>query len=143
MTENDAELKSRLVLGHKRDGRRRYSVAAKRELVAACLKPGISVARMAYEHGINANLLRKWITKYQGQREGAIAISPQGPSAPAFVPVIQVDPMSAAASTPPMEPSPPRLEARLPNGVIIELSDASEGERATVLRLLWTLHVPV
>jgi transposase len=118
-------------------------VAAKRELVAACLKPGISVARMAYEHGINANLLRKWITKYQGPSESAVAISPQGPSAPAFVPVIQVDHMSGAASTPSVEPSPPRLEARLPNGVIIELRDASEGERATVLRLLWKLHVPV
>jgi transposase-like protein len=40
------------------NGRCRYDPEAKRELVEACLQPGISVARMALEHGINANLLR-------------------------------------------------------------------------------------
>ncbi len=31
--------------------------------MAACLEPGVSVSRLALEHGINANLLRKWIKK--------------------------------------------------------------------------------
>jgi transposase len=130
MTEDDSELKSRLVVGRKRDGRRRYSVVAKQELVAACLKPGISVARMAYEHGVNANLLRKWITQYQG--DGAVAIDAPGAMVPAFVPVVQINkPAAATHST--------ALEARLPNGVVIKFSEAGEGERAAVIRLLWTL----
>jgi transposase len=39
------------------DGRRRYDEKGKRALVEAALRPGVSVARLAQEHGINANLL--------------------------------------------------------------------------------------
>jgi len=38
---------------------------AKRILVEACLKPGVSVSRMALVNGLNAKLLGKWITQYQ------------------------------------------------------------------------------
>eukprot|EP01039_Chlorochromonas_danica_P021197 gene21197-26074_t len=38
-----------------RNGRRRYDPASKERLVAACLEPGVSVSRLALEHGINAN----------------------------------------------------------------------------------------
>jgi len=31
------------------------------------LQPGVSVAKLALMHGINANLLRKWIGKHLGQ----------------------------------------------------------------------------
>ncbi len=57
MTEKYAELKARLVVRHKRDGRSVYDEGAKQELILASLKPGVSVARMAMEHGVNANLL--------------------------------------------------------------------------------------
>jgi transposase len=43
-----------------RDGRRWYDPVWKARLVCACHKPGVSVSRLALEHGINANLLRKW-----------------------------------------------------------------------------------
>ncbi|VVE86051.1 transposase [Pandoraea sputorum] len=33
------------------------------------MQPGVSVARLAQERGVNANLLRKWITKYLMERE--------------------------------------------------------------------------
>ncbi|MFV0675566.1 transposase [Variovorax sp. tm] len=65
MTEQYAELRGRLVVGRKSDGRSVYYEAAKKELIVACLKQGVSVARMAMEHGINTNLLRTWITAYQ------------------------------------------------------------------------------
>lgn len=42
------------------NGRRYYDPAGKARLVEACLEPGISVARLALEHGVNANQLRKW-----------------------------------------------------------------------------------
>jgi transposase len=32
-------------------------------MIEACLRPGVSVARVALKHGINANLLRTWITR--------------------------------------------------------------------------------
>ena len=68
MSEQDSELR---VVSRSRDGRRRYDEKGKRELVEAALRPGISVARLAQEHGVNANLLRKWITKYLLERESS------------------------------------------------------------------------
>lgn len=66
MSEHDSELQ---VVSRSRDGRRRYDEKGKRALVEAALRPGMSVARLAQEHGVNANLLRKWITKYLLERE--------------------------------------------------------------------------
>ena len=43
-----------------RKGRRNYDVAFKKQLAVAACAPGISVARLALEHGINANMLHKW-----------------------------------------------------------------------------------
>src|SRR5437762_8083822 len=60
MEEDEQKLQVRLV---GRDGRRRYDAASKERLVSACLEPGVSVSRLALEHGVNANLLRKWIKK--------------------------------------------------------------------------------
>jgi len=50
MEEDDHKLRVRLV---GRDGRRRYDLASKDRLVAACLEPGVSVSRLALEHGVN------------------------------------------------------------------------------------------
>ena len=61
MTEQITELKQRLVVGHKQDGRCCYDPQAKRELIEACFLPGVSVAKLALAHGINANLLRRWV----------------------------------------------------------------------------------
>ena len=55
------EVMRRLVLGHDRGGRCRYDPQAKAELIQECMKPGVSVARIAMQHGINANLLRNCI----------------------------------------------------------------------------------
>ncbi|MGY6154300.1 transposase [Paraburkholderia graminis] len=74
MTGKDSELK---VVRQSRDGRRRYDEGGKRVLIEAALRPGASVARLAQEHGINANLLRKWITKYLMECEKGIALASQ------------------------------------------------------------------
>jgi transposase len=78
MTDNHSELR---VIRQNRDGRRRYDETAKRALVEAALRPGTSVARLALEHGINANLLRKWMTKYLMQRENTAPALPRSDSA--------------------------------------------------------------
>ena len=58
------DLVPNLVLGRKSNGRSRYDAVAKRELVLRCLQPGVSLAATALAHGLNANLLRKWVVKY-------------------------------------------------------------------------------
>ena len=50
MTEQIVELKQRLVVGRKRDGRNCYDPQAKRELIEACLRPGVSVAKLVLTH---------------------------------------------------------------------------------------------
>src|SRR3954467_15669462 len=78
MAADDQKLRVRLV---GRNGRRRYEAASKERLVTACLEPGVSVSRLALEHGVNANLLRKWIKK----RTRTQPLRPSSP--PAFIPV--------------------------------------------------------
>ena len=85
MTENRSEIIAGLVVGRKRDGRCVYSRQAKHELVEACLRPRVSVAGMALAHGVNANLLRKWITRYRGQQEVASRAQAAAPTAVALL----------------------------------------------------------
>ena len=44
--------------------RRKHSIEFKADLVAMCRQPGVSVSAIALAHGVNANLLRKWIKKF-------------------------------------------------------------------------------
>ena len=41
--------------------RRTYARQFKREVVEQCLVPGASVSAIALSHGINANVIRKWL----------------------------------------------------------------------------------
>jgi transposase len=75
MADDDQKLRVRLV---GRNGRRRYEAASKERLVSSCLEP---VSRLALEHGVNANLLRKWIKKHTATR----SLPRSSPSA--FIPV--------------------------------------------------------
>lgn len=65
MTEISTELVGHLVARHQRDGRCTYDPQAKAEVVRACVRPGVSVSRIAMQCGINANLLRCWIDARQ------------------------------------------------------------------------------
>lgn len=44
----------------KRMSRRRHADELKRQVLAACAEPGVSVAQVALAHGLNANLVHKW-----------------------------------------------------------------------------------
>lgn len=46
--------------------RRRHSAAFKAEAVAACRRPGVSIAAIALARGLNANLLRRWVSQAEG-----------------------------------------------------------------------------
>jgi transposase len=129
---NDSELQL-TVIGVRRDGRRRYDPQAKNALVEAALQPGVSLAGLALKHGVNANLLRKWVVQCQRAGE-AMPVSCASAPAQAFVPVVEVacaqapadEPsLPAPAATPPaplVRAAPARLKAHLPNGVVLELA---------------------
>ncbi|PPD31949.1 MAG: IS66 family insertion sequence hypothetical protein [Methylomonas sp.] len=128
MIENKSRLSRSLVVGHRSDGRCRYAPEAKRELIEACLQPGISVARMALEHGINANLLRKWITQYRDNNRAVIPCTPATLSA--FAPVLSLDPPKLAEVS---------LNVSLPNGVQLALQGVSLTDLSPLLNDLATL----
>ncbi|RON14798.1 IS66-like element accessory protein TnpA [Pseudomonas frederiksbergensis] len=58
--------------------RNTYPKPFKAQIVQECLQPGASVASVALRHGINANVVRKWLPP---KRDNAVA------NLPAFVPL--------------------------------------------------------
>jgi transposase-like protein len=56
-----------------------YPKPFKAQVVQECLQPGASVSSVAISHGINANVIRKWLPLYRDQSAT--------PSLPAFVPL--------------------------------------------------------
>ncbi len=55
-----------------------YPKPFKAQVVQECLQPGATVSSVAIRHGINANVIRKWLPLYRDQLPAAL---------PAFVPV--------------------------------------------------------
>jgi transposase len=68
MKSHEIVERERLIERIRRDGRSVYSRAGKRALIAACAQPAASVAAIAMAHGVNANLMRKWIARDQAKR---------------------------------------------------------------------------
>jgi transposase-like protein len=67
-------------------GRRRgrYSGEFKRKVISACKQPGVSTAAVALANGLNANLLRRWISQSRlpakpatVKRTKTLAVAPQ------------------------------------------------------------------
>ncbi|MGH8388408.1 MAG: transposase [Pseudomonas sp.] len=52
-----------------------YPKPFKAQVVQECLQPGVSMASVALRHGINANLVRKWIPAYRDCQEPALPAS--------------------------------------------------------------------
>jgi len=69
--------------------RRRHSAEFKAELVASCQQPGVSLAAIAVDHGINPNLLRRWVIEYErlGHHELTEASPVQRDVAAQFIPL--------------------------------------------------------
>lgn len=87
--------------------RRTYSPQFKAELLTACKQPGASIAALALQHGMNANVLHRWLKEH---RQGMLMLS-AGVPAPAFIPI------DLAASLPVLgsdgEPSAPPSNIRI------------------------------
>lgn len=131
--------------------RRSFSLEERQRIVDEALAPGASVAAVARQHGLNANLVFKWLRR---AREGwldrrraptkdiaASTISTSESVASAFVPVKLLE-LSAAAPAPTSPPAdavakPVRaarktrggaMEIRLPNGARVSLDADVDAE---------------
>lgn len=84
--------------------RRRHSDEFKADLVAACTQPGISIAAVAMANGVNANLLRRWVSEAEMKRSvdddspQAAVTATKPMAAPSFVPVVLPSPATPAVS---------------------------------------------
>jgi transposase len=134
----------------RRDGRRRYEPASKERLIEACLRPGVSLAGLALQHGVNANLLRKWVARRRQPLHGQVQAgtgAAQLPEPSAFVRV-ETSPASmvSGAGSPTVRSvetlAQPRLQATMPNGVTLSLDGVDLQLLAVMIDALGRLDVP-
>ena len=122
--------------------RREHSAEFKEELVARSLEPGVSVAAIAMEGGINANLLFGWRRKHlDGMAQGGGA-APRQPAAVLLPVSIETAPTqgpSTSSSTPAIRASGGAIEIEL-GGARVRLRGAvDEASLRMVLTALRSL----
>ena len=98
--------------------RRTYAQQFKREVVAQCQVPGASVSAIALSHGINANVIRKWLPRRSpGTAAALTTMLPVSiePVAAAVTPKSGMN-LTLAAARAPIELSLAGVTVRLPVG---------------------------
>ena len=76
-----------------RRSHRTYTPQFKAQLVAACQQPSISIAALATQHAMNANVLHRWLKEHQLSGRHQLlepdqrVISHIPPQTPAFIPL--------------------------------------------------------
>jgi transposase-like protein len=148
--EYESGVLSGLVVGRMRDGRCRYDPQVKQELVRRCLQPGVSVAAMAMRHGVNANLLRKWITHWQSRnamQQAVCEVAPQNSSA--FLAVQLSGAPNARVAVPTKTSAASRssnptaqsihLRVQLPNAVEVDLGATQMQNLFAIMQTLCSL----
>ncbi|MFY7867415.1 transposase [Roseateles sp.] len=87
--------------------RRRHSAELKAKVLSACNEPGASIAAVALSHGLNANLVRKWLVGRGLKRTGipapvavktSVAAAPLLAADARFVPIELAVPAAARAA---------------------------------------------
>jgi len=88
--------------------RRFYSPELKLQVVQTCRQPGASIAGVALQHGINTNIVHRWIREHS---LGTLVIEPQ-----AFVPVTLSTEPEPIASKPVVVAATPEIRMELRRG---------------------------
>ncbi len=83
----------------KRASRRPHSAELRARVLAECLQPGASVARVAMTHGLNANLVHKWRRAAEAAKARPAARAVTQGDAGAFI-SLAMPPHAAAAALP-------------------------------------------
>lgn len=87
--------------------RRTYTPQFKAELLTACTQPGASIAAVALQHGMNTNVLHRWLKDH---RQESPRLSDSAP-APAFIPIdLATSPPVLGSDGEPSAPSQIRIE---------------------------------
>ena len=147
--ESNSGVLSGLVLGRNRDGRCHYDPKVKQELVKMGLQPGVSVAALAMQHGVNANLLRKWITQWQSSNaieQAVFEVAPQNASPFLALRVQAGAPRERATTATKMSSSsatsaaqPMHLRVQLPNGVAVDFAQSRLQDLSAIMQTLCSL----
>ena len=87
-------------LSKSRRRRSTYTAEFKAKAVAACMQPGVSIASLAMDLRVNANVLRRWIREVEhASLMQSTAVEPVTIPAPQLVPVsVSPDPQEPATS---------------------------------------------
>jgi len=80
---------------HPNSSRRVHGAEFKSKILAECQKPGVSVASVALAHGLNVNLVRKWLVG-RGLKRCGLAAQASSPDA-ATLPALQFMPLALDA----------------------------------------------
>ena len=121
--------------------RREHSAEFKRELVARSLEPGVSVAAIAMDSGINANLLFGWRRRHLDALAHAEPATPRPPAAVLLPVSIEAGPRGiyCAPPAPPTRSSSGTIEIEIGNARVRlrgQVDDASLRSVLTALRSL-------
>lgn len=123
---------SKAVISVSRRGRyQHHPLALKLAVVERTLRPGASVARIAREHGINANQTFLWRKRY---REGTL-----GESTAALLPIIRVPDVSAGQRHDPLNDATGAGSLLMESGTL-RLRIAGRPDPETLRRVLAALR---
>ena len=84
-----------------------------------CLQPGATVSSVAIRHGINANVIRKWLPLYRDQTPAALPAfvplraTPKRPADASVIIELPLGEQSVTVKWPASDPEPPRDFQRL------------------------------
>lgn len=115
-----------------------HSAQFKTQVMAECQQPGASVAAVALAHGLNVNLLRKWLVGRGIKRTGLVApraVTPKLASVGTSVSSLQFVPVEIApapATTIAAAAAPKQTELPDGEGIRVELTRG-----VTQLRVNW------
>ena len=90
--------------------RRYYSTELKLQIVGECAQLGASIAAVALKHGVNANIVHRWLREHS---QGTLSVQPL-----AFVPVTLTAPPTSPQSEPPTPPDI-RIQVQRANTTIV------------------------
>jgi len=95
---------------------RTYTAQFKAELVAACAQPGVSIAGLAGQHAMNANVLHRWLKEHR--LSGCHQLVAHSPAAALGTtsPLAAFIPLQLPAATP--QPQPQEIRVELCKGAL-------------------------
>ena len=112
--------------------RRTFTAEFKHQLIQQCLQPDTSVAKVAMQHQINANLLHKWIRHFRSMPP---ALTTPSSMQVDFLPIV-------LPSTPVKEeaPPPPVPEKKVVAHIRIPLHEEPGSVRGQMIEIDWPVE---